>query len=798
MWKNHLKIALRGLSKNKLFSALNIFGLATGLTVACLLLLYIQDELSFDKMHQNLDQIHRVVVNVTRGGESERWGSAPNAVGPTALENIAGVKSQVRLIKHNFGDKAFINTEGKKLVESNFYLADSTLFDIFDIDLVRGNPEGLLGNPSDILLSESAAQKYFDDRDPMGQTITINQKIQMKVAGIYKDFSTNMTLDADMLGSFYSQKWMQRQTWSNSSFETFLLLESGTDPKHVEAKLAELLDQNVEKEGQWYTLELQPLRDVHLQSSDISNTYTSRLGNPAQVRLLIYLAMVVLLIACINYMNLATARSQHRSKEVGINKTIGANRSHMIQRFYTETTLLVGCAFVVSLILLTLSLPVFNSLSGKAFNWQHLAQPTFAIGSLGLVGALILISGLYPALYLSAFSPSALFNQAFKGSKGKDGVFRKGLVVAQFIASVVIIVATLVFYEQLRYVQQKELGHQPNLVVGVNLNGLENKAQEDGLVNSLKRLPEVNEVAKAQTFPGSQGSGRNLAHPQHADQTIMLESNHVSGEILDVLELKLLAGKTLPDRIVTYEDSIVQVVLNEKAIAFLGYTPEEAIGKDATGLFYGKFSEIVGVVENFHFESFYQPIGAYAFHNNPSEYANYAIAKLSSNDVGGSLQKIKQSFESIAPNSAFEYTFLDQHLEQLYRAEQRSARIFLIFSMLTILVACLGLFGLTAYSAERRTKEIGVRKVLGASIGSIVRLLSIDFLKLVLIAFMIAVPLAWYLMDQWLANFAYHTPLHWWVFLFAGLGALCIAFLTVSVQSIKAAVVNPVESLKSE
>jgi len=799
MWKNHLKIALRSLGKNKLFTFLNIFGLALGLSIACLLLLYIQDELSFNGQFSQKDQIYRVLVNASYDGQSRTLGNAPNSLGPAAKEEIAGVKDFARLIKHNFGDKAFVNVGNRKLVEHDLYWADASLLDFFDLHLLYGNKEDALKAPNQIILSESAAKKYFSTVNPVGEALSIDNRHVMTVVGVYEDLPTNISLDAAVIGSFQTVNWMQRLTWDNSSYETFLLLENSVEPAQIEEAMADLLDQKVPKESQWFSLSLQALGDIHLYSANISGGYSAKLGNPQQLRLLFFLVIIILLIAAINYMNMSTARSQKKAKEVGINKTVGATRGQLMRQFYTETGVLVLFSFLVSLIFILIFTPLFNRLADKSFAFWDFIQPSFLLGSLAIAFLITLISGAYPAFYLSKFSPKSLFqNLTTPSVQGGAAWFRKGLVISQFVASVIIIIATLVFFKQLQYTQNKNLGYQPNLVVGILTAGAENTSQINGLVNNLGRLPEVEQVGRAQTFPGNGGSGRTIDKPDNSEQSLALESNRAGAEIVDLLGLKLLAGKSLPNRITNREDTVVQVILNKTAVDFLGYDPEEAIGREASGLFYNKRADIVGVVEDFHFESFHKTIGAYAFHNNSSEWQAYTLVKLNTNDLASSMQKIKSAFEQSIPNSAFEYTFNDQHLETLYRTEQKEARIFLVFAILTILIACLGLFGLTAYTAERRRKEIGIRKVLGASVLNITQLLSVDFLKLVLFAFVLAIPIAWYLLRQWLQDFAYHIDLQWWMFVVAGGIASIIALLTMSAQSVKAALTNPIEALRNE
>ena len=797
MWKNYLKMSFRSLLKQKMFSLLNLTGLSLGIGVAGLLFLYVLDEITYDKYHQNLDQIFRVIVNVEWDGQTQKWANAPNAVGPEAVRNISGVNNQVRFLHHNFGEMAFIQAGDQNFTEKQLYWSDPSLLNIFDIPMINKISNEILAAPNQVILSESSAQKYFGSIDPIGKLIKVDNSIELEIVGIYKDLPSNSSFFANMIGSFATMSWAKNLSWGNSSFETFLLLESGALADDVEKSLAIILNNNVEKNDQWYSLSLQPLTEVHLHSDYITNTYISRTGDSRQIRILLYLALIIIAIACINYMSLATSKSQQRLKEVGINKTIGATRKNLITRFYLETAVMVLISMIFSLLFLALCLPIFNQIADKNIATDYLTDPMFLAGLAALALVISLVSGAYPAIYLSSFSPGRLLaNQ--NTVKFSGNMIRKGLVVVQFVASIIIIISTVVFYNQLRFIQNKNLGYNPEMVIGIHTAGSENNAQTVRFMDQLNTLPSIKSVAHAQSFPGNGGSGYTISKPEHEDLELPVEANRTTPEILNVLSIELLAGKTLPDREVTRNDSIFQVVLNEKAVSFLGYSPQEAIGKEASGLFYNAKAFIVGVVRDFHFESFRQPIGGYVFHNRPSERKQYALVKIESKDLSNTLGKIQSTFSQTIPTSAFEYSFLDQQLENLYFREKRTARIFLIFAFLSIFIACLGLFGLTAFTIERRTKEIGIRKILGASASRITTLLSLDFLRLVLIAIFLSIPVSLYLMNNWLQNFAFRTNLSIWNFVLAGVCAIVIALLTVSLQGLRAALTNPVNSLRNE
>ncbi|GAB4027666.1 ABC transporter permease [Spirosoma gilvum] len=799
MLTNYLKIAWRGLLKNRLFTSLNLLGLATGLAVALLLILYVKDELQFDKYHTKVDRIYRVGLTATFDGKSMNWANAPNAVGPALKTDIPAVEQQVRFLRHNFGQTAFVKSGDKKFAENNFYWADGSLFDIFDVALAKGNPKTALDSPHKVVLSQATAERYFGNDNPVGKTLYVDNRDTLEVTGVYENFPGTSTLDADMIGSFSSVRWARNPSWSNASFETYVLLSPQAQEAQVESQMAGLVDKNVPKAEQWFKIWLQPFTDIHLHSADITNANTTRIGDLRQVKILLILAVVILLIASINYMNLATAKAQIRFREVGVIKTVGASVQHLITRFYLETGLMVTLALMLAIGLVTLGLPLFNQMTGKQVPFVALLTPEVIIGLL-LIGLLItLIAGSYPAFYLSSFSPKYLLSTSFRNQSGA-GLFRRSLVVIQFAASVILMVCTFIFYQQLQFIQTQKLGYEPTQVVAIMTSAAKDKTQIDALMNDYRSLSNVEEVCRAQTFPGRGGSGRTISRPGSSgssNEGMAIQTNRVGNEFINVLGLKLLAGRTLPAT-KDEKDTTVQVVLNKTAVDYLGLTPQKAIGQKAHNLFDLDRAEIIGVVDDFHFQSLHMPIGAYAFHNADTESRPYLLVKTRTAQLSQTMRQLEAIFQKDMPDSAFEYTFLDEFLNTLYRSEQRTAQVVLVFSALAILIACLGLFGLAAFTAEQRTKEIGVRKVLGASVSSIVALLSKDFLKPVLIAILIASPIAWWAMSQWLEDFAYRVNIEWWVFVLAGLLAVGIALLTISFQSIKAALTNPVKSLRSE
>ncbi|MDP5062858.1 MAG: ABC transporter permease [Maribacter sp.] len=793
MFKNHLKIAWRNLKVNRLFSVVNILGLSIGLAVTLILFIFIRHEQSFDTMYTNADNIQRVLLHTDGDNGQEIWATVPPSLGPTMMIDVANVEYAARTLKNDFGGTASLRVLQQNFTENNLFWVDAELLHIFDIPFIKGQAKGALDRPNTAVLSETTAKKYFGTTDPIGKTFTVDGRYELEVTGVYKDFAKNSTLDCNIMASGITTGFFKNPSWNNASFETYCLLKPNTDLASTELQLQEMLNKNMEKENQWYTFSLQPMKDVHLYSSGYDNAYASRIGDIKEVRNLIYLALLILLIACINYMNLTTARSQKRAKEVGISKTLGSSSSSLVLRFYMETGLVTLISLVIGALLTSAAMPIFNAITGQDLSTDLLLNFEFLISLLAIWLVVTLISGLYPALYLSQFKPVIVLKSSIVQSKGNIFI-RKGLVVFQFAASVVLIVGVLMISEQMDFIRNQKLGFDAENVVAISINGIKGTEKKDALVSELKGLGNVSSVSLAQGFPGMEVSGRSLSRNDDDKESLNIQTNVTDASVIDVLQLKLLAGRSLP--IFKQEkDTLVEVVLNKKAVDYLGYTPEEAIGKT---IFISVPNTIVGVVDDFNFASLHEPIGAYAFHNNTGERKSFALVRYKIAANSTTIDQLETVFKNVAPNTAFEYSFLDNNLEKLYVRERRAAKVGFVFSMLAIFIACLGLFGLAAFMGEQRKKEIGIRKVLGASIMGITQMLSKDFVKLVFIAMLIAFPVAYWLMDKWLSNFAFHVDMSYSVFIIAGISALVIALFTISFQSVKAALSNPIKSLRAE
>lgn len=793
MLTNYLKIAFRNLVRNKSFSLINILGLSIGLISFLSISLYIIDEFSYDRFHEKGDRIYRAIINADFDGQSNKWGAVPNKFGPSAAREIPEIEKTTRLFHHNFGDIGFVSTETDKFSETKLFYADPEIFDVFTITLVKGTPGKVLDRPGTMLLSETSAKRYFGDVDPIGKTLLVDNSRSYEVTGVYEDFPPNSFLQCQLIAAFSTIGFgkEENQNWGNASFDTYLLLNKGVTMESANEKIADLLNRNIPKDERWFTITLQPLFDIRLHSNDFTASIDRKeYGDYQQVKILIALSLVILLIAAVNYMNLTTAQAQRRNKEVGISKTLGATLGELNARFYFEASLFVFLSMLLSVVVFVGAIPVFNSISGKIISPAFLQQGWFWISFVALWVLLTFISGFYPAFYLSSFSPkSALLNTTHAGGQVS---IRKGLVVFQFSISVILIICALMFYKQMNFIRDKKLGYQPEQVIAIMVSGAKDRSQVLSLKTELETLAEVKQVAQSQSYPGIGTSGYTITR-DGSDKGASMAAARATHEIVDVLGLHLLAGKTLPEN-KDERDTTIQVIINQSTADYLQLSAEEAIGK-MVKIFNGQPAEVVGVVEDFHYASLHQPIGPYCFNNSTDNRFVYLLVKVDAKNLTTTLKNLEATVKKIIPAS-FEYAFLDQQMAKLYQSEERLSNVVLLFSGLAIFIACLGLYALAAYTAEYRTKEIGIRKVLGASVLQLVTMLSKEFILLVLIAFVIGIPTGYYLMNNWLEGFAYRTHFDVVVFMLAGVLSIAIAWITVSFESFKAAAKNPVESLK--
>jgi putative ABC transport system permease protein len=793
MLRNYLKVAFRNLWKHKVFSFINVMGLTVGMTACFLIFLYVSFELSYDNFNTKSDRIYRLVTDVITPSETIRAGVTSWAYGPNIKVDFPEVESFVRL---NGG--SFLVRKGDiKFQEEKTIFADSTLFSVFDFDLIKGDPATALKNTMSVVFTEEAARKYFGESDPIGQTLLLSgEGFPVTVTGVMKNIPENSQIKGDMFVSMSTlteklNKGIDGE-WGNFGVSTYLLLKSGTTGKELEKKFPAFLNNHagsmMRKMNMHYTLFLEPLRDVHLHSSRGSNEP----GSLNNVYIFSVVAIFILLIACINFVNLTTARSVERAKEVGIRKVVGAPKGLLARQFVSESVLLCLIAFVFSVALSAVLIPWFNNLSGKVISTGILSN-LFYVGGMFVAAVCIgLVSGMYPAFVLSSFEPVVVLKGRFTTSV-KGILLRKGLVTLQFGISIALIIATIIVYTQMKFMRDRDLGFSKEQMLILETGG---DPRKEAFKESLLSISGVKSTATSGSVPGSGNSSAysEIENKSGDLQVANLDLYFVDFDYIKQFDLRVVAGRAFSKDFGT--DSTQAMVLNEATVKLLGYSsPEQAIGRRFKQ--WGREGKIIGVIKDFHFRALQEVIKPLTMRIEPRQTEMVSV-KIEGGDPKSVLEAIETKWKTMMPDRPFSYFFMDEFFDRQYQSEERFEKLFFNFAILAIFISCLGLLGLASYSTMQRTKEIGVRKVMGASVGSIVGLLSMDFLKLVFVAFVIASPIAYYGMHQWLYKFAYRTDIHWWVFAAAALLSFAIAFVTVSFQSIKAALTNPVKSLRSE
>ncbi|MGN6638698.1 MAG: ABC transporter permease [Mucilaginibacter sp.] len=798
MIRNFIKIAWRNIAANKLFAMLNIAGLAIGICVCITLFACASYELSFDRMYKNSKDIYR--INLQSGAEynNKVWAQLPGIAGPTIAREIPQVRAMTRLLKHDFGAIVSLKTDKKNFSEKGLYMADSAVFKMFDIKFIEGNAQTVFAQPKSVVLSESAKERLYGKESAFGKIIYVNNKDTLHVSGVYKDLPENSTIDCDMIYNIMDS-WAGKEVyWGNSSYETYCQLQPGADVQKVQKQATALVDKYVAKKDQFFTGFLfQPLVDIHLYSADIRAGFSTRIGSIGTVKALLLMSLLILCIACINYMNLATARSEKRSKGVGVNKVFGAHRRHLLALLYTETAVLSFIAILIGYASCFILQPFFQNITGLELQPQALLATPILICLLLTWIIVTILAGSYPAFSMSRISPLVLMNK-LKIKHSVADLIRKSLVVFQFASSVILIISVIVILQQINYIRNKDLGYNPKGVVSVSIKAAQNK-QVSALINDLKNMANVESASPSQSIPGDLESGKSIRKFTTDNHGYSVRTCNTDGSILKTMQLKLLAGTTIPQTLAS-TDTNCYLLVNESVIKYLGYkTPQDAIGKYAITEM-SHHAIITGVVKDFNYESLKNEVGGYIYYitNKRTEPLNTLLIRYNTQNLPDFIQQVQYKFKADLPNSSFDYEFLDTHIQNLYTSEQHTASTATVFSMLAIFVACLGLFGLAASIAEQRTKEIGIRKVLGASVSGIARLLTSDFLKLVIVSIIIASPVAWYMMNKWLTNFSYRINVDVWAFVIAGAMAIVFALLTISSHAIKAAMSNPVKSLRSE
>ncbi|MCE2431471.1 MAG: ABC transporter permease [Candidatus Latescibacteria bacterium] len=795
MFKNHITVAIRTLLRHKIYSFVNISGLAVGIACCMLIMLFVQDELSYDQFHKNADRIYRVLWNGRYGDNEWTIPYVEVPISETLKERFPEVTYSTRLRR----ESQTIRRESNYVIEKNFYYTESSFFDVFTVPFIAGDPTTALNAPNAVILTKQSAQRYFPDRDPMGQTLELNDGKSLQVTGVVKAFPPQSHFHFDFLAPLKTLPIIERRksAWGSATVYTYLVLKDGASASELQTKFTTYVREHILSKmppmpGYHTNYLIQPLTDIHLHSN-LRYEITAN-SNIMYVYIFSFIAIFVLLLACINFVNLSTARSSTRAREVGVRKVLGSHRSQLIRQFFSESTICVAFSSILAIGLCELGLPLLNSLANKHLTMGSLIAPHVLIGLFALIIVVGLLSGMYPALYLSSFWPVT----ALKGyiSSGK-AYLRNGLVIAQFCISISLLVGTLVVRDQLHFAQNKHLGFDKEhvLIIRGIPRTLASASPRQAMTfrDQFETLPQVAIASLNTGAPGHDFDSMLFVPEQPANyEKTSLTYTLVDEKYVEALNIEILEGRNFSPT--EHATDVSAFLVNQSAVKALGW--QTALGKK---LKRGSGTEgsIIGVVSDFHIGSLKQEIEPLVL---PYLYRlpMYLAIRLHPDNVAEAIAAVEETWKKLAPNQPFSYTFLDQDYARLYNREQQMSHVFQIFSGLAILIACLGLFGLAAFTTQQRTKEIGIRKILGASVSGIIYLLSKDFLKLVIIANIIAWPIAYYAMNQWLQGFAYRIDLGIGTFILSGLIALLIAILTVSYQAIKAARANPVEALRYE
>lgn len=807
MLRNYFKVALRNLWKNKTFSSINIMGLAIGTGTCLLIILYVLDEWSFDKFNEKSDRIYRADVDIKFGGAEQKFAvnSAPLAFYMSS--EYPQVETAVRF--RNYGPSV-VKKGDQNIKENKIVFTDSTLFDVFTLPMIAGEPKKALTTPNSVVITESIAKKYFESTEVIGKQLLFDNKNLYQITGVIKDVPENSHFRFDFFISLASDPLSREDVWLSFNFNTYLLLKPGVKPETVQAKLDEVLKhrmwpqaENVmhitpevfKKSGNYLYLNLTLLTDIHLKSDKIAELSAN--GSIQNVYIFSAIAIFILLVACVNFMNLSTARSANRAKEVGVRKVLGTQRSNLIKQFLTESILMSLIAFIISLLICVLMLPFFNQLTGKQFSLSPFEHPWLLPVLFAFAFITGIIAGSYPAFYLSSFKPIEVLKG--KLSAGfKSSYLRSGLVVFQFFISIFLIISTIVIYRQLNYIQNKKLGFNKEQVLTIKDTYVLNKKVET-FKDEVLRLPSVISATITGYLPTPSSRSDNPFFPEGEidnKKAVAMQNWDVDFDYIPTMGMELLKGRNFSKELLTDSNS---VIINETAARLFGY--QDPVGKkiskliDVNGIEAEPYT-IIGVVKNFHFTSLRENIGALCLIPHPS---NDAVSfRMQTDNLATTVKSIEAIWKKIAPGESFTYSFLNDDFNAMYAFEQKVGKIFIVFALLAIFIACLGLLGLATYAAEQRTKEIGIRKVLGAGMANIAGMLSADFIKLVVIAAFITFPVAWWAMNKWLQDFVYRIDINWWIFAISGGVAVGIALFTVSFQSVKAALANPIKSLRTE
>jgi len=789
MFKTYFKLAYRNIIKDKAYSIINITGLAIGLASSILILLWVQNELSYDSFHKNAHQVYRVAGNL---------GELKSAVSPAALP--AALQAQMPVVKNTVrlsavSTSALFAMGDKKFEEMRVFYADPSFLDVFSFPLVEGDRATALKQIDGVLITQEMATKYFGAENPVGKILRKNNAENVVVTGVLANVPANSDMKFDfimpMASLARSNDDLKQNRWDNFNFFTYIQLDKNFDPtpenlKAMETQINRLYSKHVPEMKA--TFQLQPLTKIHLAPARLIDFPGH--GNGQYVDIFFIIAVLILVVACINFMNLATARSARRAKEIGLRKVAGAIRAQLIFQFLSESVFIAFVSLLLALGMVWLFLPAFNSLADRQLSID-VSNAKFWLSLAGIAVLTGVISGSYPALFLSGFNPVKVLKGNVK-SMGGNLLFRNALVVTQFMVSIILLVGTMVIYNQLKFIKERDPGFEKSNLVYMPATG-DSYSQVQALRSALRQNPLTSDFTLISELPTNLGNATVSVDWEGKDprSQVVIPQIDVNEDFIHVFRMKLLTGRSLSGSIVADSNNYM---VNEKMVALMGLKANSAVGKALT--FHGRKGVIAGVVKDFNFKPLQQVIEPLVLTFN--RYGGNVVVRTTPGNTAATIKALGKISQELNPAYPFKFDFVDQDLSKLYKGEQQMGNIFNLFAILGIFISCLGLYGLSAFMAEQRTKEIGVRKVLGASIANLVYLLSAGVTRLILIAIVIAIPVSWYAVNSWLTGFAYHINVSWVVFLIAAVAALGIAWLTVSYESIKAAIVNPIKSLRTE
>jgi len=806
MLKNYIKIALRTLQKYKGYTIINVFGLAIGLASAILIMLYVQDELSYDQHHQNKDRIYRITFQGKIRSSEIQSALSSNPMGPVMRNEYPAIEEMTRF---RGTQKSVIRIGDRRYIEDNLYFADSSVFDIFTMPFIHGNPDKALSEPNKVVLTESIAKKYFGNTSPIGKTIEwVNGEIEMEITGVIEDCPETSHFQYDLLVSYMSSGYYEVDMWLSTNVYTYVLLQKGYTAgqmerqfpamvkKYVGPQVEEIFGASWEKfneAGNAWGYHLQPLTDIYLRS-ELDNEI-GKTGSINNVYFFSVIAFFLILIAAINFMNLATAKSANRAREVGVKKVNGSSRKQLILQFIMEAMMITFLGLLLSLVLVELALPFFNNLADKSLDIHYFQDPIFLLVLLGIGIVVGLMAGSYPAFYLSAFNPVAVLKGKLSGGS-KNSKLRGTLVVFQFIITIVLVVSTIVVSRQMHYINQKELGFNKEHVMVINRVS-ELGSEYDAFRQELLSHPNIQNASYSRNVPGGMTSSTAF-YPEGStpQESMVIDFSATDPYYDETYGIEMAEGRFFSQ---DYSTDSLGILINEAAKRKFGF--KEAVGKNVV-LMQGNEGEdiefrVVGVMKNFNFRSLHHEIQPLIFYYINDHYSHLSV-QMQPGQMQETIKFIQGKWEKFVTATPLDYSFLKNDWEAKYRQEQKVGTLFRAFSLLAIIVSCLGLFGLASFMAAQRTKEIGVRKVFGATVPQILRLLSREILILIAVATAIGWPLSYYFMNNWLQDFAYRISISWFVFILASAITLLVALLTVSYRALRAATANPAESLKDE